>query len=64
MKHPRIEIYEALDGWRWRLRAANGRVLCSGEAHTRKRDALRAIDNVQAAFEQLQETFVLQEIES
>jgi uncharacterized protein YegP (UPF0339 family) len=63
MKHPRIEIYEARDGFRWRLRAANSRVLCQGESHTRKRDVLRAIYTVQAYFEQLQEVFVLKEIE-
>jgi len=28
--------------WRWRLVAANGRVVAVGEAHTRERDARRA----------------------
>ncbi len=50
MRAPKIEVYRAADGWRWRLRAANGRVLCSGEAHTRERDAVRAALTVQRAF--------------
>lgn len=49
MKAPRFEVYKARDGWRWRLKAANGRVLCSGEAHTRERDAWRAADTVRLA---------------
>lgn len=49
MKEPRFEVYQARDGWRWRLKAANGRVLCSGEAHTRGRDAWRAVDTVRLA---------------
>jgi len=32
-RKPKLEIYKARDGWRWRLRASNGRILaCSGEA--------------------------------
>lgn len=27
MKQPRFEVYEAKDGWRWRLKARNGRIL-------------------------------------
>lgn len=42
MKGPRFEVYKACDGWRWRLRARNGRVIAVGESHTRERDALRA----------------------
>ncbi len=47
MRRARVHIYQAKDGWRWRLVAANGRILCSGEAHTRKRDAERAAQTVQ-----------------
>ncbi|MGW8565680.1 YegP family protein [Isoptericola sp. NPDC055881] len=40
----RIEIYEATDGWRWRLKARNGRIVAdSAEAYTRRRDVLRAV---------------------
>jgi uncharacterized protein YegP (UPF0339 family) len=46
MKKPRFHVYQARDGWRWQLKAANGRVLASGEAHTRKADAERAIATV------------------
>lgn len=43
MKQPRFEVYRAKDGHRWRLIAANGRVLATGEAHTREADAYRAL---------------------
>jgi len=46
MNRPKFEVYEAQDGWRWRLLASNGRTLCTGEAHTRRRDALRAMKTV------------------
>ena len=48
MKAPRFQVYQARDGWRWRLKAANGRIIAdSGEAYTRKRDADRAVATVQ-----------------
>jgi len=44
MRQPRFQTYEARDGWRWRLLAANGRTIAdSGEAYTRKPDAGRAV---------------------
>lgn len=46
---PIVEFYKAEDGWRWRLRARNGRIVCQGEAHGSKRDAVRAFDGVQRA---------------
>lgn len=48
-KRPHFETYKSRDGWRWRLRAANGRVLASGEAHIRKGDATRAIRTMRDA---------------
>lgn len=40
----RFEVYEAKDGWRWRLRTANNRIVAdSGKAYTRRRDVTRAI---------------------
>ena len=45
-RSPRFEVYPAQDGWRWRLRAANGRIVATGEAHTRKADAERAAANL------------------
>ena len=42
----RFEIYEATDGFRWRLRASNGETVCVGEAYTRKDDVYRAIETV------------------
>lgn len=50
MKAPRFQVYPAKDGFRWRLRAANGRIIAeSGEAYTRKRDCIRAVEVVRAA---------------
>lgn len=45
---PRFEVHPAADGWRWRLKAANGRIVASGEAHPRKADAERATRTVMA----------------
>jgi len=52
MKAPRFEVYKARDGWRWRLVAANGRIVATGEAHTRKADAIRAAARLSALAEQ------------
>ena len=46
MKSAKFEVYKARDGWRWRLRARNGRIIAQGESHTRERDAWRAVDTV------------------
>lgn len=50
MKRPRFVIYPAKDGYRWRLLAANNRIIAdSAEAYTRKVDAERAVETVKAA---------------
>jgi len=49
---PRFEVYQARDGYRWRLVAANGRIVATGEAHTRKRDAIRACQRIADLAEQ------------
>ena len=46
MKTPVLEVYKAKDGWRWRLIAKNNRIIATGEAHTRKGDAERAVRTV------------------
>lgn len=46
MKQARFEVYRGKDGWRWRLRAANSQIVATGEAHTRKRDAVRACQRI------------------
>ena len=46
MKTPVLEVYKAKDGWRWRLIAKNNRIIATGEAHTRKADAERAVRTV------------------
>lgn len=43
MSGARFEIYEAADGFRFRLVAGNGEVVAQGEAYSRKRDVRRAI---------------------
>lgn len=45
-RKPKFEVYPAPDGWRWRLIAANGRIVATGEAHPRKADAVRAAQNL------------------
>ncbi len=43
MQNERFEVYRDKSGQhRWRLVAANGRIVAIGEAHTRKSDAIRA----------------------
>jgi uncharacterized protein YegP (UPF0339 family) len=49
MKTAKFEVYQADDGWRWRLQAANARIVASGEGFTRKRDAVRACEAVAKA---------------
>lgn len=51
-RKPKFEVYPAPDGWRWRLVAANGRIVATGEAHTRKTDAVRACARLAALAEQ------------
>lgn len=47
MRRPKFVVYQDVSGqWRWRLVAGNGRVICHGESHTRKRDAERACRTV------------------
>lgn len=56
MKRPRLTIYAARTGWRWRLRGANGRIIAaSSESFTRQRDARR---NVRRTFDALTEVLV------
>ena len=45
-REPQFQVYQARDGWRWRLVAANGRIVATGEAHIRKADAVRAAANL------------------
>lgn len=52
MKRPRFDVYQDKAGaYRWRLVAANGRIIAQGEAHTRERDAWRAVETVKATVE-------------
>lgn len=50
MSAERYEVFQASDGWRWRLVAANGEIVSQSESYTRKDDAARgAADNQDAA---------------
>ena len=45
-----FRVWKARDGWRWQIRAKNGRITAeSGEAYTRKHDCIRAIRAIQKA---------------
>lgn len=47
MNGPRFEVYQDAAGeYRWRLVAGNGEVVASGEGHTRREDAERAVETV------------------
>ena len=46
----KFEYYKnGVKDWRWRLKGANGEVICSGESHTTKRKCLHAIWLVKAS---------------
>lgn len=48
MKQARFEVYKAKDGWRWALKAKNGRIIADGgEAFTRKETALASVKLIQ-----------------
>ncbi len=38
-----VELYQAGDGWRWRIIAANGEPIASGEAYTRRIDMMTTL---------------------
>jgi uncharacterized protein YegP (UPF0339 family) len=50
MKAPRLQVYEDAHGeWRWRLRAANGRIVAdSAEGYVNRSGAQRAAQTVLA----------------
>lgn len=45
----KVEFFQSRGKWYWHLRAANGRIVCQGEAHGSERDARRAWTGVQRA---------------
>lgn len=49
MRVAHVQIYrDRARGFRWRLRAANGRIVAQGEGHPRRADAIRAWLTVKA----------------
>jgi uncharacterized protein YegP (UPF0339 family) len=50
MKVGRFQIFEDKQRkFRWRLRAANGRIVAASEAYSRKYDAIRAVQAIDKA---------------
>lgn len=48
MKFMKFEIYNySGDGWRWRLKAANGKVIASGESYASKADCVACVALIQ-----------------
>lgn len=45
----KFEIYEAKDGFRFRLKAGNGEVVATGEAYSSKAAAIKGTEAVQRA---------------
>lgn len=44
MRQPTFEVYKAADGWRWRLKAKNHKIVAdSGEAYLSKRSCIMAV---------------------
>ena len=49
-KQPRFELYKSKDGFRWRLRASNGKLIADGgEAYVSQRNLEEAVSRVIAA---------------
>lgn len=46
-----IELFESKDGWRWRIRHSNTKILVSSEAYSSKRKALNTATKLADAFE-------------
>lgn len=45
----KFEVYPSGSGYRWRLKAANGEPIASGEEYTTKQAAVNALDAVKRA---------------
>lgn len=45
-----IQLFKGEDGWRWRLRATNGKVLATSEAYSSKDKAEQTAKAVKSAF--------------
>ena len=42
-----IELFVSADGWRWRIRAANGQILLTSESYHSKASMMRTVDRFQ-----------------
>jgi len=50
MRYVIVRTESAVQRWRWKLQAGNGRsIAVSGESYFNRRDALRAIEKVKAS---------------
>ena len=55
-REAKLEVWRSRAGihlWRWRLRGANGKVMCQGEGHLTKAKAVRAAQRVAEVFASL-----------
>lgn len=48
----KIELYEANDGWRFRIKSGNGEIVAVGEAYSSRDAALRGVEAVGRAVEE------------
>jgi uncharacterized protein YegP (UPF0339 family) len=54
-----VEFYEDDQAeWRWRVKAANGEVVVTGEGHSREGDAIRAFLRAEALMYDAKETWL------
>lgn len=48
MKGYKLHVYRAADGWRWRMKSGNGRIVAeSGEAYTNRSKCIDGFNRVQ-----------------
>ena len=52
----KFQVYQAADGFRWRLKSSNGNIIAdSGEAYTRRAGAQRAVKRMKQVIALLSE---------
>lgn len=45
-RDPKFELFPGADGWRYRIRHANGRIACTSEAYSSKSTARKMVENL------------------
>lgn len=49
-KKPKVKVWLAADGWRWRYRSENGLIQAHGEAYSRRGDCVSAVHRIARGF--------------